>query len=104
MKRGLIPQVIAAALIYGLLLAAGDNARAQKRWTSPTSGFWADTNNWSGNSAPIDTSTVLITNANTKTITIDAASPATNLTIASLKIYAPAGSTNLLLLSNAGTN
>src|SRR5258708_39868025 len=104
MKKRWFPQSIACALVYVLLLAVAGNVLAQKRWTSSSSGFWADTNNWSGNSTPIDTSAVLITNANTKTVTIDAATPAVNLTIASLKLYAPARSTNTLLVSNAGTN
>src|SRR5260370_30341835 len=97
MKRRLSPQIIAAVLVYELLLAVAGNATAQKIWTSPSSGYWADTNNWSGHSAPIDISTVLITNVNTKIVTIDAATPVANLTIASLKISAPAGSTNTLM-------
>jgi T5SS/PEP-CTERM-associated repeat protein len=104
MKRRSFPRLIGAVLVHGLLLAFACNATAQKIWTSPSSGFWGDTNNWSGHSAPIDTSSVIISNANTKTVTIDAATPAANLTIASLKLSAPGGSTNTLLLSNAGTN
>src|SRR5258708_11090223 len=104
MKKRWFPQSIACALVYVLLLAVAGNVLAQKRWTSSSSGFWADTNNWSGNSAPIDTSAVIISNANSKTVTINALTPAANLTVASLRISAPAGSTNTLLLSNAGTN
>src|SRR5262249_48320509 len=50
------------------------------------------------------TSAVLITNSNTKTVTIDAGTPAGNLTIASLNISAASGFTNTLLLSDADTN
>ncbi|HEX4644550.1 MAG TPA: hypothetical protein VH598_02985, partial [Verrucomicrobiae bacterium] len=80
------------------------NASAQKIWTSPASGSWGTGTNWSGNTPPSSSSVVYITNANTKTVTIDATTPAANLTIATLKLGAPPGATNLLLLSGAGTN
>jgi T5SS/PEP-CTERM-associated repeat protein len=46
----------------------------------------------------------MITNAGTKTVTIDSTTPSTNLAIQRLTISAPAGSINTLALSNAGTN
>jgi T5SS/PEP-CTERM-associated repeat protein len=97
-RRFLIP------CLAGFILVSGFAASAQKIWTSPTSGNWADTNNWSGQIAPSSSSTVYITNANTKTVTIDATTPAANLTINTLKLWAPAGSTNTLFLNNVGTN
>ena len=91
-------------LLVSMVLLFSFTASAQKTWVSPTSGNWADTNNWSGHIAPSSSSTVYITNANTKTITIDAATPSANLTVNTLKLWAPAGSTNTLFLNNAGTN
>ena len=91
-------------VLLATILSVPINLSAQKVWTSPGSGSWMDTNNWSGHSAPVDTSAVLITNANTKTVTIDAGTSAGNLTIASLEISAPAGFTNFLFLSDVDTN
>lgn len=87
-----------------LVLLSAFAASAAKIWTSPVSGSWADTNNWTGHTVPSSSSTVYITNANTKTITIDSNTPAASLTINTLKLGAPAGSTNTLFLNNAGTN
>ncbi len=75
-----------------------------KIWESPVSGAWGDATNWSGSLAPDSTSAVWITNANSKTVTIDATTPANNLTISSLVVGADPGSTNLLWLNNVGTN
>lgn len=79
-------------------------AHAEKAWVSPVSGFWSDGTNWSGGTPPDDTAFIQITNAGTKTITIDAATPTTNLTVQMLTINALPGATNTLLLNNAGTN
>src|SRR5215831_5314455 len=101
MTRGFLRQGRGSAfglrLLLASILAAAGDLYAQKIWTNPGSGSWADTNNWSGHSAPTDTSAVLITNANTKTVTIDGNTPSGDLTVASLKISGPSGSTNTLL-------
>jgi T5SS/PEP-CTERM-associated repeat protein len=68
------------------------------------SGAWGDGANWSGALPPDSTSAVEITNNSTKTVTIDATTPATTLTVSGLLVAAPAGSTNLLWLNGAGTN
>ncbi len=91
-------------LLLCLILLSCSTASAQKVWTSPTSGNWGDGTNWSGNIPPSSSSAVYITNANTKTVTIDATTPAANLTITTLKLWAPPGFTNTLLLDGAGTN
>lgn len=95
---------MAPCLLACAILLSGITASAQKIWDSPTSGNWGTGTNWSGDTAPSSSSVVHITNANTKTITIDATTPATNLTITTLKLGAPPGATNTLLLSDAGTN
>ena len=87
-----------------VLLGSPLETHAAKVWQSLVSGSWADATNWSGSLAPDSTSAVLITNVNSKTVTIDASTPAANLTIASLLLSAPPGSTNLLWLNSAGTN
>ena len=46
----------------------------------------------------------VITNANSKTVTLDAQTPATNLTISSLTLFGSNSTTNTLQLSNVGTN
>ena len=72
---------------------------------NPVDGLWRTAVNWSSNQAPNSTFTfILITNANAKTVTIDAATPATNLTIQTLTLSAPAGATNTLALVDLTTN
>lgn len=66
------------------------------------SGFWQDGTNWSGHTAPDILSFIRITNDVSKTVTIDALTPSTNLTVQKLTISAPPGVTNTLLLSSAG--
>ncbi|MDE3067373.1 MAG: hypothetical protein KGJ60_07450 [Verrucomicrobiota bacterium] len=79
-------------------------ACGEKAWVSPVTGFWRDGTNWSGNTPPDSTAFIQITNANTKTVIIDALTPATNLTAQMLTLNAPPGQTNALLLDSAGTN
>src|SRR5260370_15282437 len=104
MKRNLLQRWGVHCLLGSLVLALGFRASAEKVWKSSDSGFWADGTNWSGNLPPDITSFIQITNANTKTVTIDAATPAATLTVQMLTISAPPGATNTLLLSDAGTN
>ncbi len=104
MKRNLLHLWEVRCLLGCFVLASGFTASAEKVWKSPTSGFWADGTNWSGNLPPDITSFIQITNANTKTVTIDAATPAAILTVQMLTMSAPPGQTNTLLLSDAGTN
>jgi T5SS/PEP-CTERM-associated repeat protein len=104
MKRNLLQLWGVRCLLGHFVLAFGITASAEKAWKSPDSGLWADGTNWSGNLPPDITSFIQITNANTKTVTIDAATPAATLTVQMLTISAPPGATNTLLLSDAGTN
>src|SRR5437762_3172902 len=74
-------------------------------WTNSVSGLWRTGSNWSSGVPPDSTfAYILITNAGTKTVTIDATTPLTNLAITNLTISAPAGSTNTLALVDATTN
>src|SRR5438552_121044 len=80
--------------------AAGTNS-----WTNSASGLWRTGSNWSSNQAPDSTFTyILITNAGTKTVTIDAGTPPANLSSQKLTISAPDGSTNTLALADLTTN
>jgi T5SS/PEP-CTERM-associated repeat protein len=74
-------------------------------WTNSVSGLWRDATNWSTNLAPNSSFNFnLITNAGAKTVTIDAATPATNLSIQRLTVSAPVGSTNTLELIDLTIN
>lgn len=78
--------------------------RAEKIWTNAVSGLWQDGTNWTGHTPPNVTSFIQITNDQTKTITINALTPASTMTVQMLRLNAPIGATNTLLLSDAGTN
>src|SRR6266550_4111124 len=91
----------AALLIHATsILAATTNS-----WTNSASSLWRTGSNWSSNQAPNSTFTyILITNASTKTVTIDAGTLSTNLSIQKLTVSAPSGSTNTLALVDVTTN
>lgn len=85
------------ALTVTLAVAAPNN------WTNSGSALWRSGTNWSLASAPTSASNLdptQITNAGTKTITIDAATAANNLSLRSLTLSAPPGATNTLALRN----
>jgi T5SS/PEP-CTERM-associated repeat protein len=104
MKTIILVRKFSIVLAGFWLLLLGPAASAQKIWLSSTSGSWGNTNDWSSHTLPDDTSTVMVTNNLSKTVTIDSAVAALNLTIASLNVYAPTGSINTLLLNNGDTN
>src|SRR6266850_3995371 len=80
-------------------------ALTTNQWTNSNSGLWQTGSNWASNQPPDSTfSYILITNASTKTVTIDATTPLANLTIRRLVISAPSGFTNKLALVNLTTN
>lgn len=93
------PALRLACLLFPLLGFPGP-LLAEKIWTNSASGFWRDGTNWTGHSAPDITSFIRITNDNSKTVTIDASTPSTNLTVQKLTLSAPPGATNFLLLSS----
>lgn len=72
-------------------------------WINPGSSRWETGANWSLSVAPTNTHSVLITNANSKTIVIDdvtSASHAGTLTVSNLFLSAPLGAINTLSLLN----
>ncbi|HEU0049081.1 MAG TPA: hypothetical protein VFQ43_15930, partial [Nitrososphaera sp.] len=77
-------------------------AHAEKAWTRPTGGLWQVGTNWSGGTPPDITSFIQITNDSTKVVTIDAATPASNLTVQRLSISAPNAANNTLLVTDLG--
>jgi hypothetical protein len=64
-------------------------AQTTNSWVNPTSGKWETAANWSAGAPSLADSANLITNANPKTVTIDGATPAGNLTISNLTVTAP---------------
>ena len=91
-------------LLILLLFSVAWPTWAEKIWTNSASGLWSDGLNWSGHTPPDITSFIEITNDNTKTVTIDATTAATSLTVQKLTLSAPPGATNFLLLSSVDTN
>jgi fibronectin-binding autotransporter adhesin len=75
----------------------------QTIWTNASSGHWEVDSNWSASAPSSAHQLVLITNAATKSVTINASTPAGHLTISNLLVSAPVGAVNTLQLTNAGT-
>src|SRR6266542_3269833 len=99
------PARMSASMMICVVLSFAQNCFGAASWTNTGSGFWKDGSNWSGGRSPNSAlGSTLITNASTKTVTIDALTPSTNLTINSLTISGPGASTNTLLLADVGTN
>src|SRR5207249_8638443 len=75
-------------------------------WTNSASGLWRVGANWSSGSPPTNSAgtTNQIINPNTKVVTVDASTPAANLTIYKLQVSAPVGFTNTLQLTDLTTN
>ena len=99
--------MLVGILLSGLLWHACDaRAATTNRWTNSISGLWRVGTNWSAAQPPSASfDHIAITNAGTKTVTLDAATPAGNLSVNSLRIGAPTGSTNTLVIADvpAGT-
>src|ERR1035437_4616229 len=107
MKRKTVWHVVwngaRASLIFVLGFTA--NALTTNSWIDG-SGKWENVANWSLGVAPSNNqSVVFITNALSKSVTIDAVT--TNqtgvMTISNLTVFAPGGNVNTLRLTNAGT-
>lgn len=101
-----LPGLPAGWLVLLSCLADGTlPAQTADQWTNSTSGLWTAATNWSAALPPGSSfSSIQITNANTKTITIDASTPSANLSVQRLSVAAPAGSTNTLALVGLATN
>lgn len=75
-------------------------------WIDPGDGKWEDSTKWSGAVPPAAAqSVILIANAATKTVTIDATTAASfpgSMTISNLIVQAPTGSSNILSVGSTG--
>lgn len=106
MKLPQLPNGLGRLLIYSSCLAqAVAAAGADNVWTNSSSGPWGEgSTNWSLGRAPDASDAVFLTNAASKTVTVDPSTPATNLTVSRLTLSAPLGATNTLLLAGLTTN
>ena len=87
------------------LIVSAFQAHGAAIWSNPADGLWGVPGNWNGGLLPgLNAGTTFITNANSKVVTIDALTPATNLFINRMDISAPALATNTLFLQDVGTN
>jgi T5SS/PEP-CTERM-associated repeat protein len=90
-----------AACLFIIGLSPGAALAATDSWTNAFSGFWrVGPSNWSLGTPPVSGDTVFITNATTKTVTVDAATPLANRAVSLLTLSAPADAINTLVLSN----
>ncbi len=94
-----------ALIFFALCLCCFTNrARAQTNsWTNSASGNWQDPY-WSLGELPGTNQAILFTNAGSKTLTIDSSTVQSfpdTLSIGYLTVSAPAGSSNMLVLTNA---
>ena len=97
---GFRPRTLA---VVSVLLLAALSAPAANDWTNTAGGLWRISTNWSLATPPDGTSNVdptQITNALSKTVTIDSVTAAPNLSLRGLTISAPVGSTNTLGLQD----
>ena len=104
MKHSNLKTPFLRAIVALLLLVLAPQVYGEKIWTNSVSGLWSDGLNWSGHTPPDNTSFIQITNDDSKTVTIDASATASSLTVQALTLSAPPGTTNTLLLTEAGTN
>ena len=103
-----------ALLLVGLplgLVALGFTipaANAQTNsWTSSSIGFWQDAASWSLGLPPDSTQSMLITNAGNNTVLIDSSTASgysNTMTVSDLILAGQAGSENMLLVDNIGSN
>src|ERR1700693_2168118 len=94
--------VSAALYLYiGMALNAPE-AAAVNSWTNQAAaGFWQESNRWSLAVPPLSSQgTIFITNTASKTVTINATTPAVNKTITDLRLSGPGASVNTLQLTN----
>lgn len=76
-------------------------------WVNTNGGKWEAATNWSLGVVPNNSQRVSIANLVDKVVSIDSTTAGSfpqTLTVASLKLDAPEGSTNLLLMAGSGTN
>ncbi|MCG3148723.1 MAG: hypothetical protein PCFJNLEI_02168 [Verrucomicrobiae bacterium] len=88
------------SVIAAVVVAIAGSHAQNNSYISGSSGIWQTGGNWSLGVAPDGTQTaVFLTNATTKTVTIDSSTPSGNLTISNLTVSAPVGSENTLFIN-----
>jgi len=74
------------------------------RWVSTASGKWETAANWSTGDVALSNAVNMITNVTTKTVTVDASSPAgSSMVLTNLLIWGPVNTINTLLISSVGS-
>src|SRR4051812_42219068 len=90
-----------------LMIFNGTSTFAQvNSWTSPTSGNWDQSSNWSLGILPNSSQSVMITNSNWKAVAINPSTPINfpgSMTVNSLTIRGATNTENTLLLNFSGT-
>ncbi len=89
-------------------LANASTAQGQNVWINPLSDKWEIGPNWSQGAPSSWQAGLLISNANPTTVTVDAATVASNavnscMSVGAVTIFSPTGNADVLSLSNAGT-
>jgi len=106
MRTRLITLVCGASWFIAFGVAPASEAQTNS-WIQSSGGAWQNSANWSLSQAPTNTQSLVITNDISKTVTIDATTSGSfpnTLTVSDVILSAPNGATNILDLSNAGTN
>ena len=91
-------------MAFGVFISQS-NLSAAAIWNKTNNvGYWRFGTNWSSspNAPTLVSGGTYLTNRETKTVIIDAATPLTNLVINSLNVWAPTNATNTLLLQDLG--
>ena len=100
------PHTVRVSAVALIIIAASPQASkaVPNNWTNSASSLWQISTNWSLASAPNNSAgadPTQITNAGTRTVTINAATPSAALSLRSFTLSAPTGSANTLALVNA---
>ena len=97
---------LATAALSAVTLPERTQAQTNS-WINVNDGAWQDSGNWSLSQAPAITHSILITNDNVKTVQISSVTSGSfsnTMTVTDVTLSAPNGVTNILALSDAGTN
>jgi T5SS/PEP-CTERM-associated repeat protein len=100
-----IQRGILLVLMTHAFLPCGPALAQVNSWISPNAGKWETPGNWSLGVAPTNSHSALITNAFSKTVTIDATTSGSfsnTMTVNNLTVSAPSGSANTLFFDNSG--
>jgi hypothetical protein len=101
-----VPAKIQVLLWLAAFVTARDAAAVDNIWINGASGKWETSSNWSAG-APAANQSIYVTNASSKTITIDtitSGSFSNTMSINDLSLFGPSSTvTNSLTLTNAGT-